>query len=79
MFIHATLLEVDTRRLDDILDDLLVDGPDLIVRHLVRAYEDSSSAIAEVRGLVIDGGLRCSKKGWNATTESERDEISKRR
>jgi hypothetical protein len=34
MFIDATFLEVDARRLDDILDDLLVYGSDLVVRHL---------------------------------------------
>jgi hypothetical protein len=34
MFIDATLLEVDARRLYDILDDLLVYGSDLVVRHL---------------------------------------------
>jgi hypothetical protein len=34
MFIDATLLEVDARRFDNILDDLLVYGSDLVVRHL---------------------------------------------
>jgi hypothetical protein len=48
MFIHATFLKVDARRFNDILDDLLVDGSDLVIRHLVRACEDSSlSAIVE--------------------------------
>jgi hypothetical protein len=48
MFIDATLLEIDARRLDDILDDLLVYSSDLVVRHLayvllelgvMKAYE----------------------------------------
>ena len=34
MFIDATLFKIDSRALDDICDDLLIDVSDLVVRHL---------------------------------------------
>lgn len=48
MFIDATLLEVDARRFDNILDDLLVYGSDLVVRHL---------ALVTLALVVIVGGV----------------------
>jgi len=59
MFIDATFLEVDARRLDDILDDLLVYGSDLVVRHLALV-KLALVVIVEGEGK-RRGGLPCSK------------------
>ena len=63
MFIDATLLEVDARGFDDILDDLLVDGSDLVVRHVceragLRSLLLLGRGCVEGRGVVEGAGLR---------------------
>jgi hypothetical protein len=61
MFVHATLFEINARALDDIGDDLLVYGSDLVIRHL----DDSCFDAADVKLWL------CFVEGWIATLDLE--------
>jgi len=57
MFVHATLFEINARALNDIGDDLLVYGSDLVIRHLDDFCFDAADEVVVV--VVFRGRADC--------------------
>jgi len=72
MFVHATLFEIDARALDDIGDDLLVYGSDLVIRHL-----DDAWSVAEDEVVPLFPGRRIATLDLEALSTSRTTMISR--